>query len=241
MAGGDGDRRHRRLRARDRAPTRLPPSTRSASRAVARRTWRRSASSNTHLAKHVQPGRAGVSRRRWRALLRVPARVHRCDGRDRAAATTTSCSSTRTCRSSPASPSSSPPGARVADVACGTGHALVLLARAFPASTFVGYDLDEEAIERARPRPASRAHQRRVRGGRRRPGCGSTSPFDVVFMFDALHDQVDPAGVLAAIHAALVPGGTLRHEGAARCRATSRTTSATRCAPICTRSARCTA
>src|SRR5207245_10156105 len=41
-------------------------------------------------------------------------------------------------------------GARVADVACGTGHALVLLARAFPASTFVGYDLDEGAIARAR-------------------------------------------------------------------------------------------
>jgi len=37
-------------------------------------------------------------------------------------------------------------GARVADVACGTGHAIVLLARAFPASTFVGYDLDEGAI-----------------------------------------------------------------------------------------------
>jgi len=34
-------------------------------------------------------------------------------------------------------------GARVADVACGTGHALVVLARAFPASSFVGYDLDE--------------------------------------------------------------------------------------------------
>src|SRR5207249_944229 len=41
-------------------------------------------------------------------------------------------------------------GCRVADVACGTGHALVLLARAFPASTFVGYDLDEGAIARAR-------------------------------------------------------------------------------------------
>ena len=41
-------------------------------------------------------------------------------------------------------------GVRVADVACGTGHALVLLARAFPASTFVGFDLDDGAIARAR-------------------------------------------------------------------------------------------
>src|SRR5207249_3561586 len=45
-------------------------------------------------------------------------------------------------------------GARVADVACGTGHALVLLGRAFPASTFVGYDMDEDAIERARAESA---------------------------------------------------------------------------------------
>ena len=45
-------------------------------------------------------------------------------------------------------------GIRVADVACGTGHALVVLARAFPASTFVGYDLDDGAIGRARAEAA---------------------------------------------------------------------------------------
>ena len=45
-------------------------------------------------------------------------------------------------------------GIRVADVACGTGHALVLLGRAFPASTFVGYDLDDGAIGRARAEAA---------------------------------------------------------------------------------------
>jgi SAM-dependent methyltransferase len=98
-------------------------------------------------------------------------------------------------------------GARVADVACGTGHALVLLARAFPASTFVGYDLDDGAISRAR----AEAH-----------GAGLTNvhfevcdaarlevdePFDVVFVFDAIHDQVDPSGVVACIGAALTPGG----------------------------------
>jgi winged helix-turn-helix protein/methyltransferase family protein len=41
-------------------------------------------------------------------------------------------------------------GARVADVACGTGHSLVVLGRAFPQSTFVGYDLDDGAIARGR-------------------------------------------------------------------------------------------
>ena len=45
-------------------------------------------------------------------------------------------------------------GARAADVACGTGHALVLLGRAFPASTFVGYDLDEKYVEIAEQRVA---------------------------------------------------------------------------------------
>src|SRR6478735_10317476 len=45
-------------------------------------------------------------------------------------------------------------GARAADVACGTGHALVLLADAFPASTFTGYDLDADAIGRARDEAA---------------------------------------------------------------------------------------
>ena len=98
-------------------------------------------------------------------------------------------------------------GARVADVACGTGHALVLLARSFPASTFVGYDLDDGAIARARAEAT---------------GAGLTNvsfevcdaarlevdePFDVVFVFDAIHDQVDPVGVLARIHTALTAGG----------------------------------
>jgi SAM-dependent methyltransferase len=100
-------------------------------------------------------------------------------------------------------------GIRVADVACGTGHALVIMARAFPSSTFVGYDLDEHAIARARAEAA---------------GAGLTNitfdvadvallttprSFDVVFVFDAIHDQVDPDAVLSRIHDALVPGGLL--------------------------------
>ncbi len=99
-------------------------------------------------------------------------------------------------------------GARVADVACGTGHALVLLARAFPASTFVGFDLDEGAIARARAE-AGGAGLTNVRF----VVCDAArlevaEPFDVVFVFDAVHDQVDPTGVLSRIHAALADGGT---------------------------------
>ena len=71
-------------------------------------------------------------------------------------------------------------GARVADVACGTGHAVVLLAREFPRSTFTGYDIAEDAIARARAEAAAagltNAHFE-VRDvadlDRRRPaGCG---------------------------------------------------------------------
>src|SRR5262249_58748124 len=90
-------------------------------------------------------------------------------------------------------------GARVADVACGTGHALVLLARAFPAATFVGYDLDEGAIARARAEAggAGLTNVRFVVCDAAR--LEADEPFDAVFVFDAVHDQVDPDGVLARI------------------------------------------
>lgn len=97
-------------------------------------------------------------------------------------------------------------GARVADVGCGTGHAIVLLAGAYPASTFVGYDLATDAIARARSEAAGLANARfEVRDA---AGLAVEEPFDVVLVFDAVHDQVAPAAVLERIHAALAPGGT---------------------------------
>jgi SAM-dependent methyltransferase len=99
--------------------------------------------------------------------------------------------------------------ARVADFACGTGHALILLARAFPASTFVGHDLDEHAIARARAEAAGAelSNVTFVIVDIARLRLDQT--VDVAFMFDALHDQVDPDTVLARINSALVPGGLL--------------------------------
>ena len=97
-------------------------------------------------------------------------------------------------------------GARVADVGCGTGHALALLGAAFPASSFVGYDLSAEAIERARsetadlPNVSFEIADVSVPAPERR--------FDVVFAIDAVHDQADPAAVLRGVHDALTPGGT---------------------------------
>jgi SAM-dependent methyltransferase len=97
-------------------------------------------------------------------------------------------------------------GARVADVGCGTGHAIVLLASAFPASTFVGYDLADDAIARARSEAAGLPNARfEVRDA---ASLTVEEPFDVVFVFDAVHDQAAPAAVLERICAALAPGGT---------------------------------
>jgi SAM-dependent methyltransferase len=98
-------------------------------------------------------------------------------------------------------------GARVADVACGTGHSVVVLGRAFPQSTFVGFDLDEGAIARGRAEASgaglTNVHFEVADAARLRVD----ESFDAIFVFDAIHDQVDPAAVLTHIHDALVPGG----------------------------------
>lgn len=99
-------------------------------------------------------------------------------------------------------------GAVVADVGCGTGHAVVLLAKAFPASTFVGYDIAEDAIERARAEAAAEgvANARfEVLDVTRLP---AEPAFHAILSLDAIHDQVDPATVVRRIHDALIPGGT---------------------------------
>ncbi len=98
-------------------------------------------------------------------------------------------------------------GIRVADVACGTGHALVVLARAFPASTFVGYDLDDGAIGRARAEAAGAQLTNVTFEVADAARLDVRTPFDLIFVFDAVHDQVDPRAVLANIHRALTPDG----------------------------------
>jgi len=100
-------------------------------------------------------------------------------------------------------------GVHVADIACGTGHALVVLARQFPASTFTGYDLDEHAIARARAEAAGAELSNVTFEVADVARLGVSSRFDVVFVFDAIHDQVHPDAVLTRIADALVPGGLL--------------------------------
>jgi SAM-dependent methyltransferase len=98
-------------------------------------------------------------------------------------------------------------GARVADIGCGTGHAVVVLAAAFPASDFVGIDLAEDAIAEA----VAEAHQLDLANARFEVADAATfandESLDIVFSFDAIHDQARPRATLERIHAALVSGG----------------------------------
>jgi SAM-dependent methyltransferase len=99
-------------------------------------------------------------------------------------------------------------GIRVADVGCGTGHSTNLLARTFPRSRFVGYDLAPDAIERARAEAASWGLANAEFEVLDVVELPTRPPVGAAFAFDAIHDQVDPAGVLARVFAALEPGGT---------------------------------
>jgi SAM-dependent methyltransferase len=98
-------------------------------------------------------------------------------------------------------------GARVADVGCGSGRAVIKLAEAFPNSQFVGYDAFEGQLDRARANAESAGVGDRVRFELLDGAAGLPERFDVITTFDVIHDAVDPRGLLRAIHAALDPEG----------------------------------
>jgi SAM-dependent methyltransferase len=99
-------------------------------------------------------------------------------------------------------------GIRVADVGCGEGHAINLLARAYPASSFVGYDFSEEALAVGRAEADAWGLSNARFETRDVAALGVEAEFDLVTAFDAIHDQAHPATVLGNIHRALRPGGT---------------------------------
>ena len=98
-------------------------------------------------------------------------------------------------------------GARVADVGCGTGQALIALARAFPALTGVGYDPYPPVIEHARRAAAQAGVADRVSYEVCDAATGLPESFDVITTFDVVHDAADPLGLLRSIHDALHPDG----------------------------------
>ncbi|MEV6828779.1 methyltransferase domain-containing protein [Amycolatopsis sp. NPDC051102] len=94
-------------------------------------------------------------------------------------------------------------GARVLDLGCGTGNAIAVAARAFPASRFTGLDINPNVVEQAR--------------GIDLPNAGfavgdaaelsADPPYDVITAFDAVHDQDRPDVVLRRVRGALAPDG----------------------------------
>jgi SAM-dependent methyltransferase len=98
-------------------------------------------------------------------------------------------------------------GLDVADVGCGSGHAVNLMAGAFPRSRFTGFDFSDTGITAARAE-ASRTGLTNARFEQRDAAhLGETARFDFITTFDAVHDQARPDLVLAGIAAALRPDG----------------------------------
>ena len=92
------------------------------------------------------------------------------------------------------------PNARIADVGCGGGWSAIALAKAYPAATVVGYDIDCPSIEMAKVHAASEGLSDRIAFdcvGVRLLDVGNS--FDAVFAFECIHDMPAPVGVLTAV------------------------------------------
>lgn len=99
-------------------------------------------------------------------------------------------------------------GARVADIGCSHGVSTIVMAKAYPASTFIGFDYHEASIDAARKAAASAGVADRVTfevaSASEYPGSG----YDFVAIFDALHDMGDPVGARRHVLRSLAPDGT---------------------------------
>lgn len=107
----------------------------------------------------------------------------------------------------PQLPSRLQTGIDVADIGCGSGHAINLMAAAYPASTFTGYDFSEEAIAQGRSEAGRLGLANATFVLRDVAALQVSDSYDLVTAFDAIHDQAHPATVLANIQQSLRPGG----------------------------------
>ena len=98
-------------------------------------------------------------------------------------------------------------GAKVADVGCGLGTSTILMAQAYPKSTFVGFDYHPASIQMARDAAAKAGVSDRVKfevaSAKEFPGEG----YQLVAFFDCLHDMGDPEGAARHVRQTLDPGG----------------------------------
>ena len=99
-------------------------------------------------------------------------------------------------------------GARLADVGCGRGRALIKLAQTFPESRFVGYEIYRPNVDEAMKNVRAAGLEDRVTIRHADASQGLNGRYDVVTTFDVVHDAVDPRGMLRAIRDALQPDGS---------------------------------
>ena len=97
-------------------------------------------------------------------------------------------------------------GARVADVGCGHGASTILMAQAFPGSTFIGIDYHPASIETARER-ARAANVTNAQFETADATSYRSGPFDLIAFFDCIHDMADPAGAARHARMSLKPDG----------------------------------
>ncbi len=99
-------------------------------------------------------------------------------------------------------------GTRVADLGCGHGSSTILMAQAFPNSTFVGSDYHAGSIETARERAEAAGVADRVSFETAAAGAEHDDGYALVTMFDCLHDMGDPVGAARQVRRMLEPDGT---------------------------------
>jgi SAM-dependent methyltransferase len=100
------------------------------------------------------------------------------------------------------------PGAAVLDLGCGMGHSSVAMARAYPAITVRGVDLDEDSITEARRVAAAAGVADRVTFTTG-DAAATGGTYDLITIFEALHDMGDPVGVLRNARGLLTDGGSV--------------------------------
>ena len=98
-------------------------------------------------------------------------------------------------------------GINVLDVGCGSGFALVHMAREFPNSRFTGYDISEEAIDRGTAHAAQHGLTNVTLIAKDVAEFDDVQKYDLITTFDAIHDQADPDRVLSNINRALKDDG----------------------------------